>query len=130
MSTLTIYSVLPAVFGNVAIDLLGAIFLTAVIAHYFRRGAKTVKSACSTRAKLLGLRETLELKSGEVEALRAALMQLRGDVEEQRKRKTEDDLQRLYLSQLVSHREFDPEHADLEERLQEASRRSTDRFDA
>lgn len=124
------FELLPRIFGNIAVDLAAVVLIGACILHSTRRGLRCVQNAQAKRSRALTLRKTLELKSVEVAALRETLLQFRQDIEAEQKNKETEDLDRLHLSQLLSHRELDPDHADLEERLLEASRRSTRKFDA
>ena len=119
----------PSLTGNVALDAVCLFLIILAVNRFTRRGARCIQDVHQKRSRVRGLRKTLELKNVEMAELRAAIRNLRDDVDSHLRQKAEDDLNRLYFSQAGSQREFDSEHSDLEDRLQEASRRPH-RFDA
>ena len=123
-------SSLPTLSGNIALDVACAILLLVGVVHLVRGSSQHLYDVQRKRTKLITLRKTLELKSGEVVALRAALLHMREDVDQLRQDKLQEEAERAHLSQLAAHKEVDPNHAELEQRLIEAASRPPHRFDA
>jgi hypothetical protein len=125
-----IASTIPTLSGNPAIDVSILILALTVASRFIRRSTTYLYDTQKKRTKLLTLRKTLELKSSEVAALRAALMHIREDSDHLRHHKLEEDSERARISQLALHKEFDPKHTELEQQLHQAISKPPHRFDA
>lgn len=124
------YSPLPSLSGNLALDVACLILAGVAVAQIVRRFSDHLYDVQKKRTKLLSLRKTLELKSDEVAALRSILMHMREDIDQLRQDRLQEEAERAHLSQLAAHKEVDPKHAELEQDLHEAVRRPPHRFDA
>jgi hypothetical protein len=125
-----IIATLPSLSGNVAIDLVCLIVALCAAIPFLRGTTHHLYDAQKKRTTLITLRKTLELKSVEMAALRAAMMHMREDLSQQRQERLDEEAERARLSHLAAQREFDPQYSELEQRLHAAVSKPPRRFDA
>ena len=123
MESLSKLNFIPSVFENTALDVALLLLVILVAIHYLTRSGQTISKTTKTRSRANSLRKTLELKAGEVAALRDSLAEARKKTKSQIEPYLEEIEARAALAQIGGARERDPKHDELEDQLEEASKR-------
>lgn len=123
MESLSKLNFIPSVFENTALDVALLLLVILVAIRYLTRSGQTISKTTKTRSRANSLRKTLELKAGEVAALRDSLAEARKKTKSQIEPHLEEIEARAALAQIGGARERDPKHDELEDQLEEASKR-------
>lgn len=123
MESLSKLNFIPSVFENTALDVALLLLVILVAIRYLTRSGQTISKTTKTRSRANSLRKTLELKAGEVAALRDSLAEARKKTKSQIEPYLEEIEARAALAQIGGARERDPKHDELEDQLEEASKR-------
>ncbi len=121
---------LPFPIDNPIVWLIGFCAAGLIAAGLIYRVITLARVAYSRRLKAASLRGILDSQACEIDAIKQTIVSMRSDIDVHRQRKAEEDKERLRLAELSSQREHDPEHAELEEQLLQASKKSSLRIDA
>jgi len=114
--------------GNIAVDLGILVCVLVAIGHLLGQSAYQLGRAAKGRKRLRTMRSTLEMKSGELAALRQILHNARREAAAHRELLSEERRDQLSLACFMADGLSDSDHPELEEQLREAASRP--RFDA